>query len=168
MLGNARPVRDAGETLAYTGLRTMVRAIVNAVANGDDPFGPTTEDLASLIRTLQSQDAELPELRKSSEIAGEKPAWVEDGGLWYYKDALYVPDDSATRAELMRLHHDDELAGHFGRDKTEVLLRRKYWWPTLAKDVAEWVKTCVICQTMKPRRHRPYSEAQALPIPGGA
>ena len=51
-----------------------MRAIVNAVANGDDPFGPTTEDLASLIRTLQSQDAELPELRKSSEIAGEKPA----------------------------------------------------------------------------------------------
>ncbi|KYG40142.1 hypothetical protein M433DRAFT_9203 [Acidomyces richmondensis BFW] len=26
----------------------------------------------------------------------------------------------------MRIHYDDELAGHFGRDKTEALLRRKY------------------------------------------
>ncbi|KXL51465.1 hypothetical protein M433DRAFT_9221 [Acidomyces richmondensis BFW] len=33
---------------------------------------------------------------------------------------------------------------HFGRDKTEALLRRKYWWPTLAKDTAEYVKTCLV------------------------
>ena len=65
----------------------------------------------------------------------------------------------------MRLHHDDELAGHFGRDKTETLLRRKYWWPTLSKDVGEYVGSCNVCQTMKPRRHRAYGEAQALPMP---
>lgn len=78
---------------------------------------------------------------------------------------MYVPNDSALRAQLMRIHHDDELAGHFGRDKTEALLRRKYWWPTLAKDTAEYVKTCSVCQVMKTRRHRLYGEAQALPMP---
>jgi hypothetical protein len=32
---------------------------------------------------------------------------------------LYVPDDSATRAQLIRVYYNDELAGHFGRNKTE-------------------------------------------------
>ena len=35
--------------------------------------------------------------------------------------------DSAVRAELIRLHYDDPLASYFGRDKTELLLKRKYW-----------------------------------------
>lgn len=78
---------------------------------------------------------------------------------------MYVPADSATHAELMRIHHDDELAGHFGRDKTEALLRRKYWWPSLSKEVAEYVATCQVCQKMKARRHRPYGEAHELRMP---
>ena len=112
---------------------------------------------------LQRSDEVLAELRMQA--AGEDNAWTEKNGLWYFNDALYVPDDSATRAELMRIHHDDELAGHFGREKTEKLLRRKYWWPTLAKDVEERVATCAMCEYMKARRHRPYGEAQALRIP---
>ena len=35
-------------------------------------------------------------------------------------------NDSALRAELIRVHHDNELVGHFGGDKTKALLRRKY------------------------------------------
>ena len=50
--GNVRPVRNASDQLLYTGPRTMVRAIVNAAGRGEDPFGPTTEDLTSLIRKL--------------------------------------------------------------------------------------------------------------------
>lgn len=79
-----------------------------------------------------------------------------------------MPSDSALRAKLMRIHHDDEFAGHFGRDKTETLLKRKYYWPELAKDVAEYVATCEICQKNKARRHRPWGSAQALPMPSRA
>jgi hypothetical protein len=38
-----------------------------------------------------------------------------------------VLDDSATREQLMRVHHDDELVGHFSRNKIEELLCRKYY-----------------------------------------
>nr|OQO05599.1 hypothetical protein B0A51_18108 [Rachicladosporium sp. CCFEE 5018] len=141
----------------------MIRAVVNAAARGEDPFGGPADDLASLIGVLQRSDSELPALRER--LAGDEHAWREANGLWYYNDALYVPEDSAMRAELMRIHHDDELAGHFGRDKTEKLLRRKYWWPSLAKDVEERVATCSNCEYMKARRHRPYGDAQALRMP---
>lgn len=167
--GHARPSRGAGTTHAYRGPKAMIRAVVNTVTRSEDPFQAPGEDLASLIKKLQSRDATtLQELQARSRDAREERAWVQDSGLWYYNGALWVPEDSATRAELMRIHHDDELAGHFGRDKTETLLRRKYWWPTLAKDVAERVSSCAICQTMKSRRHRPYGEAQALPMPSRA
>jgi hypothetical protein len=65
----------------------------------------------------------------------------------------------------MRVYHDDELAGHFGRNKTEQLLRRKYWWLTLTKDVVARVASCGTCQVMKARRYRLYGEAQALSMP---
>ena len=79
------------------------------------------------------------------EDAGDATAWTQENDLWYYQDALYVPDDVAVRAQLMRVHYDDDLASYFGGNKTEALLRRKYWWLTLAKDVRKYVRTCPIC-----------------------
>ena len=69
------------------------------------------------------------------------------------------------REELMRIHYNNELASYFGRDKTETLLCRKYWQPMLSRDVAERVRTCVACQTIKLQKHRPYSKAQVLLLP---
>lgn len=159
------PLRAASEATEYIGPTVMVRAIVNAASGNENAYQAPSEGLASLMKHLQEQSAELKELRGTDVPAGEALAWQQDNGLWYYNDKLYVPDDSALRAELMRVHHDDELAGHFGGDKTEALLRRKYWWPTLSRDVRDRVKSCKTCQTMKSRRHRPYGEAQALRMP---
>lgn len=159
--------RDVDES--YCGPRSIVRAITNAVTRHEDPFSETGEDLASIIRRLQTlQSDTILTLRRSTGSASAAKDWNQENGLWYCKEALYVPDDSALRAQLMRVHYDDELASHFGRDKTEALLRRKYYWPELAKDVATYVKTCQMCQVMKPRRHRPYGEGQALPMPSCA
>jgi transposase InsO family protein len=155
----------AGDAQEYRGRPAMVRAVVNAASRSEDPFSDPTADLTSVIQALQSKDDTLSSLQKRSERAGETDAWSKHGGLWYFNKALYVPDDSATRAELMRVHHDDELAGHFGRNKTEELLRRKYYWPGLSEDVARRVASCSTCQIMKARRHRPYGDAQALRMP---
>lgn len=49
------------------------------------------------------------------------------------------------RTQLLRMHHDGELASHFGRDKTLALLTRKYWWPQVKEDVEDYVRTCEVC-----------------------
>jgi transposase InsO family protein len=154
-----------GASQEYNGRPVMVRAVVNAASRSEDPFEDLTVDLTTIIQMLQANDDALEAMQRRSREAGDDDAWRKAGDLWYYHDAVYVPNDSATQAQLMRIHHDDELAGHFGRNKTEELLRRKYWWPTLSKDVAERVSTCKTCQVMKTRRHRPYGEAQALNMP---
>jgi hypothetical protein len=135
----------AGDTQAYTGPHAIVRAVINTASRHEDPFGDPTVDLTTIIKSLQTNDNMLEALLKSSRDAGDEFAWRKVRDLWYYRNALYVLDDSATRAQLMRVHHDDELAGHFGRNKTEQLLRRKYWWLMLTKDVAARVASYGTC-----------------------
>ena len=167
---------EVGDPLEKYGGDVMIRAVVKKAGLDENPYGTEpVEDLASLIRKLQERDDELQGLRERSAggkpagaTNGSKPGWVQANGLWYFGDRLYVPSDGAVQAEIMRIHHDDPLAGHFGREKTELLIKRKYWWPGLSKDVEEYCSTCTICEVMKPRRHRPYGEAQALPMPGRA
>jgi hypothetical protein len=67
----------------------------------------------------------------------------------------------------MKICHDDPTAGHYGQKRTLELVKRKYYWPNMHQDVAEYVQTCDLCQRSTATRHRPYGELQALPIPGG-
>jgi len=69
--------------------------------------------------------------------------------------------------ELLRCHHDDPLADHFGEKRTMELLSRKYHWSGTAKDVKDYVSFCNSCQLTKTPRHRPYGELQSLPQPNG-
>ena len=97
-----------------------------------------------------------------------KNTWTIDQlGLLRWNNVVYVPNDLAVRQELLRIHHDDPLAGHFGSEKTTELLRRKFYWKNMANDVQEYVKSCKECQRNKPRRHRPYGELSQLPMPKG-
>ena len=62
-------------------------------------------------------------------------------------------------------HHDDLLAGHFGINKIRELVDRKYYWPSLRKDVENYVRGCDVCLASKVVRHKPYGDLQSLPIP---
>ena len=66
---------------------------------------------------------------------------------------------------MISQHHDDPLAGHFWIDKTRELIDRKYYWPTLRRNVEAYIKVCNVCLASKAVRHKPYEDLQALPIP---
>ena len=95
--------------------------------------------MVDTIRTLQEAHKEwvdrlldTPRGRRGSD------AYTKRDGLVYKADALCVPEDEALRAELMRMHHDDPLAGHFAANKTLNLICRKYWWLGILKDMKEY------------------------------
>jgi hypothetical protein len=89
---------------------------------------------------------------------------LQDGKL-YYQDRLYIPDNDDLRLRLLQTHHEAEVAGHPGRDKTFELLTRKFFWPTLRKDVERFVANCHTCRRIKPRRHAPHGTLLPLPVP---
>jgi len=53
-----------------------------------------------------------------------KGPWsIDDIGLLCWNKKVFVLEDEAVRQELLRAHHDDPLAGHFGPKRTSELLR---------------------------------------------
>jgi hypothetical protein len=89
---------------------------------------------------------------------------VYDGCL-YYQQCLYVPANDALRLRTIQNNHDIPAAGHPGRAKTLDLIRHRYFWPTLRKDVERFVANCHVCQRMKTSRHTPYGVLNPLPVP---
>ena len=55
--------------------------------------------------------------------------------------------------------------GHLGRDRTIERVKRNFWWPKLAEEVADYVRTCHICQQTKDRNYPPLDQLRPLPIP---
>ena len=157
-----------------TGCKQYVPRVVAVQATiHETAYSEETRSTSQIVFDLQQGDAFVKIKRDAWEktgkplpSAGHSKAWCFDAnGLLRYGIALYVPEELTLREELVKRHHDDPLAGHFGVDKTLELIARKFYWRSLAKEVKEYVATCDICQRVKVARHRPYGEMQALPQP---
>ena len=76
---------------------------------------------------------------------------------------LFVPASCHTKA--LEWAHSSRLAGHPGIRRTLELLQRRFWWPKLRQDVAEYVAACPVCMAAQPDNRRPAGLLQPLPIP---
>ena len=50
--------------------------------------------------------------------------------------------------------HDTRYSGHLGMQKTEELISRDFYWPTIRADVTTYVQTCEECQRNKPSNQK--------------
>ncbi len=83
--------------------------------------------------------------------------------MLHHQGLLYMPE--VVRTELISRHHDNPLAGHFGIKKTQELITRKYYWPTLRANIEFYVKGCDMCLASKLVKHKPYGDLQSLSMP---
>lgn len=152
-------------------------------ALAESPYDDPAEDLMGLLQTLQGDDilarrvvTSLGQVGDASRVAdplngestppGESNYWSKDTqGVLRYKGRVYVPNDGAVRAEILKQNHDNPLAGHFGRARTTELVTRKYYWPGLTQDVKDYVQGCDVCQRSKAPRHKPHGILHPLPVP---
>jgi hypothetical protein len=93
--------------------------------------------------------------------------WTWDDGLLLYNNLIYIPEDEALRLEILRMHHDDAMAGHYGAAKMLELLSRNYYFPGMSAYVKKYVETCDTCARGKTPRHLPHGELAPLPAPTG-
>lgn len=128
------------------------------------------DELTNEIRTLTSSDEYAQNIlaKISTPSHPSTGTWHTDNGILYFQNLIYVPNNNALRLRLLRNHHDDPLAGHFGTTRTLELLTRNYHWPGVSKFVNSYVRSCDICQRVKPPRHAPHGELSSLPIPSKA
>lgn len=106
----------------------------------------------------------------------EKPyrELLEDGKLQVVGDLLYaslegvcviVIGDKESRKEVLRLGHDNIMAGHLNTDRTKDRVRKTAWWPGWAKDVEEWVESCDTCQRANKKTGKRFGLLQRIEDP---
>ena len=95
-----------------------------------------------------------------------KHAWdkfhIHDRFL-FRANKLCVPK-SSVRLLLLQESHAGGLMGHFGRDKTLLMLADHFYWPKMRRDMDRFVRRCVTCNTSKSKL-KPHGLYTPLPAP---
>ena len=93
---------------------------------------------------------------------------LEVNGVLYIRskfrnqEIMQLVTPSSLVCQILTKGHDD--AGHLGADRTLEIIRQKYYWATLFRDVKAWCKTCQACQHRKNPIPSPRAPLQFPPI----
>jgi len=102
------------------------------------PAGYSSLQLVDKILQDNRMSPDLQELRITAQA--ESDVWTLQDGLLLRHGRLYVTEDEMTpglplRTALIREAHDKPLSGHPGRAKLRQLLKERYYWPSMGKDI---------------------------------
>ncbi len=118
------------------------------------------------LRNLQDQDESI---RKLATAPDDRFFRSQEGLL--YRQWLPKGDDSMVeqlvlptdlRGEVLKLAHTIPLGGHLGKRKTADRILRRFYWPTLFRDVQRYCRSCATCQKTSSTRGR---KAPLMPLP---
>lgn len=75
---------------------------------------------------------------------------------------IQVVEPKSRRRQKLTEAHDTPLGGHFGINRTLQKLQRTSYWPDMARDVHDWVKTCRKCEKAKKTRPKKQGLRQVI------
>lgn len=87
----------------------------------------------------------------------------DEDGIVYLHGLIYVPE--VLRDEIIQMHHDVPLRGHFGTEKVMEQISRNYYFPNMRRRIEKYIKRCDTCIRDKPSRHQPYGLMQSPDAP---
>ena len=171
-----------GECLDVNAATSVDANVIDSGASGDtDPESEKSSqplDYHSIepetLKAAQNADKELSDII-SQLISSEPPAGLkyclEDGLLYHLENGTKTRPQTRMQLALppqyrkLVLHsaHDGYLGGHLGIEKTTDKILQSYFWPTVLKDVAHYVQTCVTCNMKKLNKER--RPMQDMPMP---
>ncbi|KAL2083807.1 hypothetical protein ACEWY4_021580 [Coilia grayii] len=78
-------------------------------------------------------------------------------------NCLFVP--VSVRPQVLQWGHSSRLSCHPGTRRTPSFIRRRFWWPSLGKDVHSFISSCPVCAQSKRATQPPSGLLQPLSIP---
>jgi len=148
-------------TLMLGAIQTRRRR-VDSAPETTEPAKLSTDESNILLSEFREGYAVDPWFADETNMA--KLIWR--GGLLLHPGGrICVPDHNGLRRRVIREAHDPPHSGHFGRQKTQEVVQRDFWWPRLGTDVEQYVRTCQSCQRNKPENRKPGGLLQPLPVP---
>uniref|UniRef100_A0A8C6PEI6 Gypsy retrotransposon integrase-like protein 1 n=1 Tax=Nothobranchius furzeri TaxID=105023 RepID=A0A8C6PEI6_NOTFU len=76
---------------------------------------------------------------------------------------MYVPQQ--VRGAVIHWAHTARFSIHPGVGRTLALVRRSFWWPSMRKDIKEYISSCQVCARNKCTNQSPAGLLRPLPIP---
>ncbi|KAK9071834.1 hypothetical protein SSX86_008263 [Deinandra increscens subsp. villosa] len=126
---------------------------------------PTSPWLNEIREYFQKEPHGIQLLRQIQDDPISFPHHALHEGLVYVHGKILVPPVSDLRTRLLEEFHSSVLGGHAGINATARRIASSFSWLGLRKDVAAFIKECVICQATKSPTHKPYGLIQPLPVP---
>jgi hypothetical protein len=122
------------------------------------------EPVALLDRILR-ENRESPSLQALRIQAQDDTDFELEDGLLLYNGRLVVPQSGHIQTELIQEAHNQVSTAHPGRDKTYQLLRPRYYWPKMLRDIERFVRNCQPCRRAHVPRDKTPGFLHPLPIP---
>ena len=122
-------------------------------------------------RILEATNADLQYQRLVAKLhQHEKPQTKESytlgtDDLLLYKNRVYVPNDRELKLAILKEMHNVTYVDHPGYQKTVAAVKSHYFWPSMKKEIAEYIARCMECQKVKAEHRHPAGLLQPLPIP---
>ena len=78
---------------------------------------------------------------------------------------LCVPENDALRVKILVEFHDSPVAAHPGVRRTQLKVVQWYFWPSMEKDIADYVKSCGTCMRWKSNSLKKNGKLIPIPVP---
>ena len=113
------------------------------------------------LQQLQRTDPSLEGPRKKAADRQVREYFWRGGTLfhiWKFKhpsresEVEQVVLPQVCRRSVLRIAHAIPVAGHLARRKTTSRILRRFYWPTLFRDVADYCRSCPECQESSHKR----------------
>ncbi|KAL0448766.1 UNVERIFIED_CONTAM: Transposon Ty3-I Gag-Pol polyprotein, partial [Sesamum latifolium] len=121
--------------------------------------------LKDKIKDAQDKDPYLKKMKTKVQEGKNDQFVIQNDGMLMNEKRICVPNVEELRTEVMHEAHYAPYAMHPGSTKMYRDLRPYYWWPTMKKDVAEFVAKCLTCQQVKAEHQAPAGKLHPLSIP---
>jgi hypothetical protein len=89
--------------------------------------------------------------------------WNIKNDLLRWKNKWYI-FSNLLKKEFLKQNHDDSYVDHFEHERTLNLLKKKYFWNNMSKNVKKYVDSCSTCHRVKLVRHKSHDLLQAFSI----
>ena len=95
------------------------------------------------LKSLYETDEDLGEIYRTCQRHPKGDFLIQEGYL--FKGTRLCIPKCGTRELLIREVHGGSLAGHYGENKTSIILKEHFYWPNMEKDVQDILKRCATC-----------------------
>ena len=112
----------------------------------------------------QQADGKVKEIKERVNKGIETSFQMLFNGLIVMGRQIYLPEDKILKDEILREAHESRFATHPGSTKIYRDLQEYYWWPSMKREIAEFVSNCGICQQVKIEHQKHVGELQSLSI----